>query len=83
MDKDKKEITSSKTVSYDKVDSKDTVVFYVNSDDGEGVTSGAIRLADYYDGDTSEDHPNVRVYSEDDDQITIIVVDVNNNITQW
>ena len=69
--------------NYTKVDSKDTIVFFVNSDDGEGVTSGEIRLADYYDGDKTADHPNVNVYSEDDDQITIIVVDVNNNYTQW
>ena len=79
------DVLSGTTVvtNYTKVDSKDTVVFYVNSDDGEGVTSGEIRLADYYDGNTSEDHVNVNVYSEDDDQITVIVVDVNNNYTQW
>ncbi len=70
------------TTNYTKVDSKDTIVFYVNSDDGEGVTSGEIRLADIYDGG-SDDHVNVNVYSEDDDQITIIVVDVNNDYTQW
>ena len=82
VDQYKKEIESTTDVSYDNVDSKDTIVFYVNSDDGEGVTSGEIRLADIYDGG-SDDHVNVNVYSEDDDQITIIVVDVNNDYTQW
>ena len=83
MDSSKKEISSTASVCYDKVDSKDTVVFYVNSDDGVGVANGEIRLADYYDDNQAEDHVNVRVYSEDDDQITVLVVDVNNNYTQW
>ena len=83
MDSSKNEILSTASVCYDKVDSKDTVVFYVNSDDGVGVANGEIRLADYYDDNQAEDHVNVRVYSEDDDQITVLVVDVNNNYTQW
>ena len=83
MDSSKNEISSTASVCYDKVDSKDTVVFYVNSDDGVGVANGEIRLADYYDNNQAEDHVNVRVYSEDDDQITVLVVDVNNNYTQW
>ena len=83
MDSRKNEISSTASVCYDKVDSKDTVVFYVNSDDGVGVANGEIRLADYYDDNQAEDHVNVRVYSEDDDQITVLVVDVNNNYTQW
>ena len=83
MDSSKNEILSTTSVCYDKVDSKDTVVFYVNSDDGVGVANGEIRLADYYDDNQAEDHVNVRVYSEDDDQITVLVVDVNNNYTQW
>ena len=83
MDSSKNEILSTVSVCYDKVDSKDTVVFYVNSDDGVGVANGEIRLADYYDDNQAEDHVNVRVYSEDDDQITVLVVDVNNNYTQW
>ena len=83
MDSNKNEISSTASVCYDKVDSKDTVVFYVNSDDGVGVANGEIRLADYYDDNQAEDHVNVRVYSEDDDQITVLVVDVNNNYTQW
>ena len=82
-DSSKNEISSTASVCYDKVDSKDTVVFYVNSDDGVGVANGEIRLADYYDDNQAEDHVNVRVYSEDDDQITVLVVDVNNNYTQW
>ena len=83
MDSSKNEISSTASVCYNKVDSKDTVVFYVNSDDGVGVANGEIRLADYYDDNQAEDHVNVRVYSEDDDQITVLVVDVNNNYTQW
>ena len=83
MDSSKNEISNTASVCYDKVDSKDTVVFYVNSDDGVGVANGEIRLADYYDDNQAEDHVNVRVYSEDDDQITVLVVDVNNNYTQW
>ena len=83
MDSSKNEISSTASVCYDKVDSKDTVVFYINSDDGVGVANGEIRLADYYDDNQAEDHVNVRVYSEDDDQITVLVVDVNNNYTQW
>ena len=83
MDSSKNKISSTASVCYDKVDSKDTVVFYVNSDDGVGVANGEIRLADYYDDNQAEDHVNVRVYSEDDDQITVLVVDVNNNYTQW
>ena len=83
MDSSKNEISSTASVCYDKVDSKDTVVFYVNSDDGVGVANGEIRLADYYDDNQAEDHVNVRVYSEDDDQITVLVVDVNRNITKW
>ena len=83
MDSSKNEISSTASVCYDKVDSKDTVVFYVNSDDGVCVANGEIRLADYYDDNQAEDHVNVRVYSEDDDQITVLVVDVNNNYTQW
>ena len=32
----------------------------------------------------SEDNaPNVKAYFDDDDQITVLVVDVNRNINQW
>ena len=99
---------------YNKVDSKDTIVMYVNSDDGVGVASGSINLAYLFDSDfctlnksvtgtetqskpaltdkyttytssnLSEDNaPNVKAYFDDDDQITVLVVDVNRNITQW
>ena len=90
---------------YNKVDSKDTIVMYVNSDDGKGVASGEIELAYAFDSDfctatkgavdgdgytaytfanLSEDNaPNVSAYFDDDDQITVLVVDVNRNITQW
>jgi hypothetical protein len=80
---------------YNKVDAKDTVVLYVNSDDGAGVESGEIELAYYYDSDfwsegkigsgtlTEDNAPNVTAYFDDDDYITVLVVDVNRNITQW
>ena len=99
---------------YNKVDSKDTIVMYVNSDDGVGVASGSIDLAYLFDSDfctltkgatgtdaqtksaltdnytvytssdLSEDNaPNVKAYFDDDDQITVLVVDVNRNITKW
>ena len=101
---------------YNKVDSKDTVVIYVNSDDSEGVADGTITLQYLFDSDfckvtagatgtetnpgsntalsgkytvytstnLSEDNaPNVKAYFDDDDQITVLVVDVNRNITQW
>lgn len=68
---------------------------FVNSDDGAGVGSGDIELAYYYDDDfwsdgkvgsgtlSEDDAPNVRCYFDDDDYITVIVVDVNRNITEW
>ena len=91
-----------------KVDSKDTIVLFVNSDKTEGVsgmTCEDIELSrafndDYctftntldsgstynysctnLDADNSK--PNVKAYFDDDDQITVLVVDVNSNITQW
>ena len=82
-DKNSNALTGVPTgINVSKVDSKDTVVFYVDSDAGKGVASGAIRLADIYDGG-SDDNANVHVYAEDNDQITVLVVDVNNNITKW
>ena len=96
------------------VDSKDTVVLFVNSDNGSGetgYTTSDIELAyvcdaDYWSAGTlpanftkntagnlvngnnvmSQDFaPNVRVYvdNDNDDQITVLVVDVNRNINQW
>ena len=32
---------------------------------------------------TEDNAPNVKAYFDDDDQITLLVVDINNNITQW
>ena len=38
----------------------------------------------YTSSNLSEDNaPNVKAYFDDDDQITVLVVDVNRNITQW
>ena len=74
------------------IDSKDTVVLYVNSKKGVGVKAGEfdIDLAYYYDSDfwannelTEDNAPNVRAYFDDDDFITVIVVDQNRNITEW
>ena len=67
-----------------KIDSKDTVVLYVDSDAGAGVGSGEIRQANYYNGGSDDDVVNVAVFSEaGEDQITVLVVDVNNDYTQW
>ena len=91
---------------YSKVDSKDTTIIFVNSDDSKGVSGldyTNIDLAYAFDSDfcsftctknTSnysytgtklfEDAtPNVKAFFDDDDQITVLVVDVNRNITQW
>ena len=74
------------------------MVLYVNSDKGIGVKAGEfdIDLAYYFDDDfwtkdaqgnklalTEDNAPNVRAYFDDDDFITVIVVDQNRNITQW
>ncbi len=103
---DKTKYTGKLTVAgegdkFNKVDSKDTIVMYVNSDDSIGVASGDINLAYAFDSDfcttsydktsgtytitgLSEDAtPNVKAYFDDNDHITVLVVDVNRNITQW
>lgn len=67
-----------------KIDSKDTVVLYVDSDAGKGVESGEIRQANKYNDSADDDVINVAVFSEkNEDQITVLVVDVNNDYTQW
>ena len=67
-----------------KIDSKDTVVLYVDSEAGAGVGNGEIRQANKYNGGNDKDKANVAVFSEaNEDQITVLVVDVNNNYTQW
>ena len=101
------------TLNMTKVDSKDTTVIYVNSDDGKGAAATEIKAAYIFDADswsngklptlanmqltngkvvdstdatnflTEDNAPNVKAYFDDDDQITLLVVDVNNNITQW
>ena len=85
---------------HSKIDSKDTVVLFVNSDDSEGVsgmTYADIQLSRAFDDDYCDftntlssgtysyscTEPNVKAYFNDDDQITVLVVDVNNNIMQW
>ena len=97
-----KKTESGKEDRYGKVDSKDTIVMFVNSDDSKGVTGmdyTNINLAYAFDSDfctttntgntytitgLSEDAtPNVMAYFDDNDQITVLVVDVNRNITQW
>ena len=67
-----------------KIDSKDTVVLYVDSDAGKGVGGGEIRQANAYNGGSDKDVANVAIFSElGEDQITVIVVDVNNDYTAW
>ena len=64
-----------------KIDSKDTVVLYVDSANGKGETDGEIQLAPHFNGDSGNGDKNVSVYIESgDDQITVIVVDVKNKI---
>ena len=91
------DIASPSKINRTSIDSKDTVVLYVNSDKGIGVKAGEfdIDLAYYFDSDfwtgnaigkgklTEENAPNVRAYFDDDDFITVIVVDQNRNITEW
>ena len=104
--------------AYTKIDSKNTVILFVDSDAGKGETGytmSNIELARTFDADfwtqaklpalnklvvngkvatdtadstnkLNEDAvPNVRVFvdSASDDQITVIVVDVQNDITAW
>ena len=72
------------TLSKSKIDSKDTVVLYVDSEAGAGVGSGEIRQANKYNKSSAKDVANVLVFSEkNEDQITVIVVDVNNDYTAW
>ena len=73
-----------------KIDSKDTVVLYVDSDKNQGVGSGEIRVGNAYNSSaTDTDKPNVSVNldygdaSASDGHVTVIVVDVNNNYNQW
>ncbi len=109
------DVTSSNVVTLNKtkVDSKDTTVIFVNSDDGKGAAATEIKSAYIFDADswsngklptlakmqltngkvvdqddatnflTEDNAPNVKAYFDDDDQITLLVVDINNNITQW
>ncbi len=75
------------------IDSKDTVVLYVDSDKNQGVGSGEIRVGNNYNSSsaTAKDYnePNVSVNldygdaSASDGHVTVIVVDVNNNYNQW
>ena len=102
--------------AFNKIDSKNTVILFVDSDAGKGETGytmANIGLSHVFDADfwtngqlptdikiankvatdannsnikMSEDAvPNVRVFvdSASDDQITVIVVDVQNDITAW
>ena len=66
-----------------KIDSKDTVVLYVDSANGKGEKDGEIQLAPAFNGDTKKNtDKNVTVYVEkgEKDNITVIVVDVQNHI---
>ena len=65
-----------------KINSKDTVVLYVDSANGKGEKSGEIQLAPEFNGDANNHDDNVTVYIEagEKDNITVIVVDVQNNM---
>ena len=65
-----------------KIDSKDTVVLYVDSANGKGEKDGEIQLAPKFNGDSNSTDKNVTVYIErgEKDNITVIVVDVQNNM---
>ncbi|MEE0256417.1 S-layer homology domain-containing protein, partial [Evtepia sp.] len=66
-----------------KIDSKDTVVLYVDSANGKGEKDGEIQLAPAFNGDTKKNtDKNVTVYVEkgEKNNITVIVVDVQNNM---
>ena len=108
--------TDASADAFNKIDSKNTVILFVDSDAGKGETGytmADIDLSHVFDADfwtngqlptnikiankvatdannsnikMSEDAvPNVRVFvdSASDDQITVIVVDVQNDITAW
>ncbi|MGM9566352.1 S-layer homology domain-containing protein, partial [Evtepia sp.] len=65
-----------------KIDAKDTVVLYVDSANGKGEKDGEIQLAPKFDGDSGNTDKNVTVYVEagEKDNITVIVVDVQNKL---
>ena len=72
------------------IDSKDTVVLYVDSDKAKGVGDGEIRVGNAYNNagkDTDKANVSVNIAYGDgaasDGYVTVIVVDVNNNIEQW
>ena len=69
------------TVNNSKIDSKDSKVLYVDSANAKGVAGGSIQLANKFNGDNNNEDNNVTVYvDEDDDCITLIVVDISNNM---
>ena len=69
------------TVNNSKIDSKDSKVLYVDSAKAKGVAGGSIQLANKFNGDTNNNDNNVTVYVDDgDDCITLIVVDISNNM---
>ena len=64
-----------------KIDTKDSKVLYVDSANAKGVAGGSIQLANEFNGDKNNKDNNVTVYvDEDDDCITLIVVDISNNM---
>ena len=69
------------TVNNSKIDTKDSKVLYVDSANAKGVAGGSIQLANEFNGDKNNKDNNVTVYvDEDDDCITLIVVDISNNM---
>ena len=69
------------TVNNSKIDTKDSKVLYVDSANAKGVAGGSIQLANEFNGDKNNNDNNVTVYVDDgDDCITLIVVDISNNM---
>ena len=76
-----KDSIANLTVNNSKIDSKDSKVLYVDSAKAKGVAGGSIQLANKFNGNTNNNDNNVTVYVDDgDDCITLIVVDISNNM---
>ena len=57
---------------------KDTIIFYIDADAVEGFTNGDIQIAQ--DMESGSKYNNCFFYSEDKDELDVLVVDVNNDI---
>ena len=76
-------VTSTGTTTYTITD--DTLILYVDSDEEVGAEGGSIRLANAYNGSTVDtSYNNVKYYFDgnSDKELSVLVVDVNNNM-KW